>query len=1021
MSRLLSKRFLLFYLSATLVTSGLIVSNIVFKRDKVEAQTQCSKCAPPSEQVIYTPLIDLEGASSTEINLNCRSAHPIDVVPTFYTVDGTAIEGNIIQLQASEIRFVDVQSLIPTEYKNQHSWGGMSLSYTGRRMEVWGQLTFHTTNGSVNTFFTAIEQPGSNTRNAIWHSSKNSKATIALGNYSDFTAPVTLTFSNGDVEQVNVAPHGTQIITRKNSSQNQRGINAQSVTISSLGQTGRLIPMGLVFSEDENFSSSIRFADATTIGQANLYSTNFRLKNTTPHIILKNTSDYAVTVTPRFLPLSGEGTGVVELKSLTIPANSIKEVNLKPLVDAAKTRKDLESVSVQIINSGGSGSLIGAANFTNDLTGVNYDIPLRDSGLKRNSAGGFPIRLDDDYTTNLSITNVSDTPSKFLIQINHESGHYALYPQEIAAGATALFDFRKIRDDQIPDSSGRTLPPNLTIGQIRWSIVGLPIARLIARSEIVSRSENVSSSYSCPVCCPDSFHNGWVGPGRVFILPEVAGGFEANEQLADCYNNVYDPYVIYNATWSSYDTNIATVDNAGLATGVAPGQTSISAFWTSSEWLLRDSGGGEQYCEEQTAYGSGNGMAAVRPQVTSISASILPTKNPVTNARPSTVAFTTTNTSTTFASGLSPSDTAIVFKSSDPTLTITANGVVPTTSASSLEWKFDRDTSDTGTGYPTLSTSAGSTLTVTPNTAGNFKLICWFDTNSNSTYDTGEEIKILRLVVVQTSINVATCKFDPPSVSNPSTFVGHQHSIDTTSVTNEAMTLTCEVTLKSGGSDGRVGLDKVTLGVVGNLTQDNFTIDFPVPRRRPLPPGNQVGTEIEVPNGNSSNQSEWYPYPMVDTSNVAIGNEPTGGSTPFRFTSVDSMRTALSGGGEKRTVIASDGPQFGWDQTHPFTNNIWATTTGGNYFRESVVGYADLGTTNSFKKTYVCLAKGDYKILAVGSNNSTIWQQDTGATINVDNAVSSLITNDSPQSGDTAGVQVLGKSFVNEVKIIHTP
>ena len=140
--------------------------------------------------------------------------------------------------------------------------------------------------------------------------------------------------------------------------------------IESSGQTGRLIPTGFVSSVNGDFGSSIRFADTENIAQPNLYSTNFRLKNTTPHIILKNTASNPVTARPRFLSMSGEGSGVVELTSLTIPANGTKEVNLTPLVNAARTRQDLDSVSVQIINSGGSGSLIGAANFTNNVTGV---------------------------------------------------------------------------------------------------------------------------------------------------------------------------------------------------------------------------------------------------------------------------------------------------------------------------------------------------------------------------------------------------------------------------------------------------------------------------------------------------------------------------------------------------------------------------------------------------------------------------------------------------------------------------
>src|SRR5215470_3868823 len=48
-----------------------------------QQSSQCLKCPAPSQQIIYAPLIDLPEASTSEINLNCRSPHPMDVTPTF--------------------------------------------------------------------------------------------------------------------------------------------------------------------------------------------------------------------------------------------------------------------------------------------------------------------------------------------------------------------------------------------------------------------------------------------------------------------------------------------------------------------------------------------------------------------------------------------------------------------------------------------------------------------------------------------------------------------------------------------------------------------------------------------------------------------------------------------------------------------------------------------------------------------------------------------------------------------------
>jgi hypothetical protein len=540
----------------------------------------CPTCKPPTQQVVYTPLIESKDSSYAEINLNCRSSHLIDVVPTFYTADGTPVVGETIQLHPAEMRFINVQSLIPAERRGKHDWGGMSLSYTGNTMEVWAQMTFHGTSekGSVNPLFVVVDAPRSNVREAVWRMPKNAVATIALGNYSDAPAAATLAFSNGDVEQINLAPYATEIIERRNNEQNRTSVESESVRINSSGQLGRVIATGFVSSDKGDFGSSIRFADTENVAQPNLYSTNFRLKDTTPRIVLKNTTTAAITARPRFLPMTGEGSSrAVELPVITIQPNAVKEVNLTPLINVERTRSDLDSVSVQIINSGGAGSLIGAANFTNNVTGINYDIPLRDSGTANNSAGGYPIRLDGDYTTNLSITNVDDKAGKFTLQVNFDGGIYAMYPRELAQGETAVFDFRRIRDQQIPDSSGRVLPLNLTIGQIRWSMVGVVRTKMIGRSEIVSQSGKVSSSYSCGVCCGNRYDSSFITPNYAAVDFGDTLSFAGRQVDGDCYGNLYSPYDVF-ASWSSSNTGVAEV-NLGDANAVGVGIADITATW----------------------------------------------------------------------------------------------------------------------------------------------------------------------------------------------------------------------------------------------------------------------------------------------------------------------------------------------------------------------------------------------------------------------------------------------------------
>lgn len=90
------------------------------QQPKPKVSETCPTCAPPSPQVIYAPLFDIPEAASSEIVLNCRSAHELEITPTFYTLEGTAIVGEVIRLQPAEMRFVDTKSLIPARERQRH-------------------------------------------------------------------------------------------------------------------------------------------------------------------------------------------------------------------------------------------------------------------------------------------------------------------------------------------------------------------------------------------------------------------------------------------------------------------------------------------------------------------------------------------------------------------------------------------------------------------------------------------------------------------------------------------------------------------------------------------------------------------------------------------------------------------------------------------------------------------------------------------------------------------------------------
>jgi hypothetical protein len=431
----------------------------------------------------------------------------------------------------------------------------MTLSYYGGVLEMWGQLRLMKVNhgDSVDVTFAIQQDRRSEIRNAVWSMPAHGEAIIAIGNYSNSTANATLAFSNGNTEEITVPSFGTEVIRKQSE---YFPTNFGGMTVTAHGSTA-LIATGVVTTHDGSFTSSIRFYDTENVAQTNLYATNFRLKNVGARMLLRNTGTQTIAAIPRFVSAAGDPNNFIDLPSVTLAPNEITNVDIDPLKAAVAGRPEFDHVSVQVLNSGPRGSLIGALNGMDEMTGMTYDVPLRDIGGIRNSTGAYPWRLDHDVTTVVSITNVGTTPSEFVVLINYPGGPYLLDPLKIAAGGTVLFDLRKIRDEQIPDRNGNTIPLSVKGGQFKWFIHGGGSARLIGRAEMLSDSLGVSSSYSCPGGnCPAMLVYSFLEPGNVNLRPGDEATIRALEIDCDAYW-CYGPFAANVSQWELFDPDFS--------------------------------------------------------------------------------------------------------------------------------------------------------------------------------------------------------------------------------------------------------------------------------------------------------------------------------------------------------------------------------------------------------------------------------------------------------------------------------
>jgi hypothetical protein len=552
--------------------------------------TPCSSCAEPGLQTIYAPLVAFSESSATEINLNCRSSHTIDVTPTFFTQKGETFVGNVFQMLPTEVKTVDLSTLMPRAIRHRRDLGGMTLSYDGGILEMWAQLRLMNVadGGSIDVVFSILQDRRSDVRNAVWWMPNNAEVIIAIGNFGKSTMRATARFADGDSETLEVPGFGTHLLRVKSRKRHSNSSgNGEGITIEAPDSHGSLVTTGLVYTKDGSLATSIRFYDTQNVAQANLYATNFRLAGVQPRLLLRNIGSQTISAIPRFIPAPGDPNHFIELPSVTLDPNGIAEVDIQPLKGAIYGISEFDHVSIQVLNNGAAGSLIGALTGKDDATGMTYDVPLRDIGAVRNSTGAYPWRLDQDLSTVVSITNVATAPSGVVVQINYAGGHYLLDPRRVAAGETVIYDLRKIRDEQIPDRNGHTIPRSVKSGQFKWYIYGPGSGRLIGRAEMLSSSEGISSSYSCPGGnCPPTFSYAFLDQDDIELTPFEGTTVTAYE--IDCdYYGCYGPIQPWVTGWDNsnpFSVGLSDQGTQAILVGISGGSSEIHADISYERW-----------------------------------------------------------------------------------------------------------------------------------------------------------------------------------------------------------------------------------------------------------------------------------------------------------------------------------------------------------------------------------------------------------------------------------------------------
>jgi hypothetical protein len=284
------------------------------------------------------------------------------------------------------------------------------------------------------------------------------------------------------------------------------GARISSAHIDYTGLPGMLRVAGFTTSLPEHFFNSIHFVDPKLSTEAALYASGLHLEDTAKHIAVKNISEVPIAVYGTVYPASGaQGGKSLPLPSISLAPGQSSELDLSGITGAEK----FAGAAMKVVSSAGPASIIASFTSIESGHGMARSVPFIDSSDPAALTGGYHWRIDGEYTSVISVTNVGATRSAIAGFIRPNGGKdFKIGTRYLEPSETVIFNIKNLRDEQVSDSNGIKLPKAAIAGQFEWSaILGDGSERLIGSADVSNPSLSVSiPDYRLPLQLPSLRH-----------------------------------------------------------------------------------------------------------------------------------------------------------------------------------------------------------------------------------------------------------------------------------------------------------------------------------------------------------------------------------------------------------------------------------------------------------------------------------------------------------------------------------
>lgn len=577
------------------------------------SMTSTPECCETELHTLVGSYYSIENNTDAKLLLNNKGDEELEVKPTLYNFQGQELQLPPVTVDPQSFRFINLEewAVIGGE---SFKTGNIKLIHGGKDLVLGAQiyltdeehsLSFEEKLAEIGTF-------NSQRQEAVWWMpSEQTQVQIVLTNTTD--NPLTLTAQltkkphhTGNAQLFELNAHETKVLDlRQDFIEGNQFSKSDLLGLSlthAASDKDALLARVLVKGENQGYSNTVQFSNPNGGKSSEYQGAGFQIEDInnghlTPVIVARNVGEQDSTVKIRIPYTRVDGSeGKITLPQEIVKPGWLSRINTQKIIQRVR-QEQITVASLEIEYDTAPGTIIVAAHSVSDDHNLVFRVPLWDPFAQRSSTGGYPWRIEGTSKTDVFIKNITDEEEDYVAYLVWENGGtYMIGLNPVAAHQTVKIDIKKLRDEQIPDESGRTIPVNLSSGQIQWTLRrkdNLPgddaraSLALIGRSEQIDLIKGVISNYSCINCCPGSYQAALIEPSSAPIpLPSedtIKVGstktYVAKEKKTTCYGSGSDFFLVP-ATWSSSDTSIATVDiTTGVVSGAAAGSVTIQATW----------------------------------------------------------------------------------------------------------------------------------------------------------------------------------------------------------------------------------------------------------------------------------------------------------------------------------------------------------------------------------------------------------------------------------------------------------